>query len=265
MKALRLCTLQTLLIFLSLALLLSCQGPSTKPLPPPEVEGERSPKRIKQIINERIRLIRTVEARLIIISKKEPYAGRYKALLFFKRPSRLRIRIFQTLGPTLSDLVMRGNLIEAYIPNKNTVFKADLGEETKNQGPGLSPLDLMKGILQVGIDESEELSLAQNPQGDIVLNHLKEGRLVKRTEIDSQSLFIKRETLLGGGEQPYLITSYAEYKKTDGQWWPFRIEFSEPMKGAFMSFEFQSVRTNDPIKSGTFKLDVPPGVKTVHQ
>jgi len=177
----------------------------------------------------------------------------------------LRLKVFQTFGPTLSDLVMKGNLIEAYIPNKNTVFKADLGEGTKKQGSGLTPLDLMKGILQVGIDEYEELSLSQDSQGDIVLNHLKEGRLVKSTEIDSRSLFIKRETLLGPGEQPYLITSYAEYKKTDGQWWPFRIEFGEPMKEAFMSFEFQSVKTNGPIEPGTFKLDVPPGVKTVHQ
>lgn len=265
MNALKLSALWVLLVFSSLALLLSCKGPSVKPLYPPEVKGELSPKRVKRIINDRVRSIRTVEAQVTIISKKKPYAGRYKALLFFKRPSRLRLKIFQTFGPTLSDLVMKGNLIEAYIPNKNTVFKADLGEGTKKQGSGLTPLDLMKGILQVGIDESEELSLSQDSQGDIVLNHLKEGRLVKSTEIDSRSLLIKRETLLGPGEQPYLITSYAEYKKTDGQWWPFRIEFGEPMKEVFMSFEFQSVRTNGPIEPGTFKLDVPPGVKTVHQ
>jgi outer membrane lipoprotein-sorting protein len=265
MSALRLSTLRALLIFLSLALLLSCKGPSEKPLPPPEVEGERSPRRIKHIINERIRSIQTVEAQLTVISKKKPYAGRYKALLFFKRPSQLRLKVFQTFGPTLSDLVMKGNLIEAYIPNKNTVFKADLGEGTKKQGSGLTPLDLMKGILQVGIDEAEELSLAQNPQGDIVLHHLKEERLVKKTEIDARSLFIKSETLLGPGEQPYFITSYAEYKKTGGQWWPFRIEFREPLREPFMSFEFQRVKTNGPIESDIFKLDVPPGVKTVHQ
>ena len=265
MNALRLSTLQTLFILLSLALLLSCKGPSEKPLSPPEVKGERSPRWIKHIINERIRSIQTVEAQLTILSKKKPYAGRYKALLFFKRPSQLRLKVFQTLGPTLSDLVMKGNLIEAYIPNKNTVFKADLGEGTKKQGSGLTPLDLMKGILQVGIDESEELSVSQNPQGDIVLNHLKEERLVKKTEIDTRSLFIKRETLLGPGEQPYFITSYAEYKRVGGQWWPFRIEFREPQREPFMSFEFQRVKTNGPIESDIFKLDVPPGVKTVHQ
>lgn len=265
MNALKLSALWALLVFSSLALLLSCKGPSEKPLSPPEVEGERSPRRIKHIINERIRSIRTVEGHLTIVSKGGTYPGRCKALLFFKRPSQLRLKGFQTFGPTLFDLVMKGNLIEAYIPNKNTVFKADLGEGTKKQGSGLSPLDLMKGILQVGIDESEKLSLSQDSQGDIVLNHLKEGRLVKRTEIDARSLFIKRETLLGAGEQPYLITSYAEYKKTDGQWWPFRIELHQPMGGQFMSFEFQSVRTNGPIESDIFKLDVPPGVKTVHQ
>ena len=265
MNALKLSALWVLLVFSSLALLLSCKGPSVKPLYPPEVKGERSPKRVKRIINDRVRSIRTVEAQVTIISKKKPYAGRYKALLFFKRPSQLRLKVFQTFGPTLSDLVMEGNLIEAYIPNKNTVFKADLGEGTKKQGSGLTPLDLMKGILQVGIDESEELSLSQNSQGDIVLNHLKEGRLLKSTEIDSRSLFIKREILLGPGEQPYLITSYAEYKKIGGQWWPFRIKLHQPTVGQFMSFEFQSVKTNGSIEPGTFKLDVPPGVKTVHQ
>lgn len=265
MNALRLSTLQTLLLFLSLALLLSCKGPSTKPLPPPEVEGERSPRRIKHIINERIRSIQTVEGHLTIVSKGGTYPGRCKALLFFKRPSQLRLKGFQTFGPTLFDLLMEESLIQVYIPEQNKVFKTDLGEGTKKQGSGLTPLSLMKGILQVGIDESEELSLAQNPQGDIVLNHLKEGRLVKKTEIDARSLFIKRETLLGAGEQPYLITTYAEYKRVGGQWWPFRIELHQPMGGQFMSFKFQSVRANGPIESDIFKLDVPPGVITVYQ
>ena len=265
MNALKLSALWALLVFSSLALLLSCKGPSVKPVSPPEVKGERSPKRIKRIINERIRSTRTVEAHLTIISKKKPYSGRYKALLFFKRPNQLRVKVFQTFGPTLSDLLMKGNFIEAYIPNKNTVFKANVGEGAKKQGSGLTPLDLMKGIFQVGIEESEELSLSQDPGGDIVLNHLKEGKLVKKTKIDSRSLFIKRETFFGAGGRPYLITSYAEYKKTDGQWWPFRIEFREPMREPFMSFEFQSVRTNGPIGPDIFKLDVPPGAITVHQ
>ncbi len=177
----------------------------------------------------------------------------------------MRLRGFQTFGPTLFDLLMEESLIQVYIPEQNKVFKTDLGEGTKKQGSGLTPLSLMKGILQVGIDQSEELSLSQNPQGDIVLNHLKEGRLVKKTEIDSRSLFIKRETLLGAGEQAYLITTYAEYKRVGGQWWPFRIELHQPMGGQFMSFEFQSVRTNGPIESDIFKLDVPPGVITVYQ
>jgi outer membrane lipoprotein-sorting protein len=265
MNSLRLLPLSVLLMVSSLVPLSSCKGPSTKSLTPPEVKGERSPERIKELINERSRSIRTVEAQLTIISKKEPYAGRYKALLFFKRPDQLRVKTFQAFGPTLSDLLMKGNVIEAYIPNKNTVFKADLPEETKKPGTGLTPLGLIKGILQVGIDESEELSLSQDPGGAIVLDHLKKGRLVKKTEIDTRSLLIKKETLFGAGEQSYLITSYAEYRKANGQWWPFRIEFREPTKDPFMSFEFQSVRTNIPMRRDIFKLDVPPGVKTVHQ
>jgi outer membrane lipoprotein-sorting protein len=265
MNSFTLSALRVLLIFLSLALLSSCKAPSTKPLSPLEVKGERSPKRIKRIINERIKSIRTVEAHLTIVSKKEPYAGRFKASLFFKRPDQLRVKTFQTLGPTLSDLLMKGNAIEAYIPDKNTVFKADLREEMKKRGEGLTPLGLIKGILQVDIDESEELSLSLDPGGDIVLNHLKNGRLVKKAEIDTRSLLIKRETLLGAGEQPYLVTSYADYRKIGEQWWPFHIEFREPMKDPFMSFEFQSVRTNVPMRRDTFRLDVPPGVKTVHQ
>jgi len=256
---------RAVLIFLSVTLLLCCKAPSPKPPPPPEVQGEVSPERIKRIINERIKSIRTVEAELTIVSKKEPYAGRYKALLFFKRPSQLRLKIFQALGPTLSDLVMKGTLIEAYIPNKNTVFKADLGRDAEKANHGLTPLDLMKGILQVGIEESEEISLSKTPQGDIVLNHLQDGNLVKKTEIDARSLFIKRETLLEAGGQAYLITSYAEYRNANGNWWPFRIELHQPAEGQFMSFEFQNVRTNSPIESDFFKLDVPPDVKTVHQ
>jgi hypothetical protein len=160
---------------------------------------------------------------------------------------------------------MEESLIQVYIPEQNKVFKADLKEETRKQGPRLTPLGLMKGIFQVGIDESEELSLSQDPQGDVVLNHFREGRLVKKTEIDHRSFFIKRETLIGAGGKPYLITTYGEYKKTDGQWWPFRIELHQPAEGQFMSFEFQSVRTNAPIDPEIFKLDVPPDVTTVHQ
>lgn len=265
MNLLKLFALRALLILLSLALLLCCKGPSTKPLLPPEVKGEKSPERIKRIINERTRAIQTVEGQLTIVSKGGSSPGRCKAVLFFKRPSQLRLKGFQTLGPALFDLLMEGSLIQVYIPEQNKVFKADLSEGTKKQRPGLTPLGLMMGILQVDIDESEELSLSQNPGGDIVLNHRKEGRLVKKTEIDSRSLFIKMETLLGVGGRPYLITSYGEYKKTDGQWWPFRIELYQPMEGQFMSFEFQSVRTNGPIEPDIFKLDVPPGVITVHQ
>ena len=257
--------LRALPVFLSLTLLLCCRGPSPKPLPPPEVQGEVSPERIKRIINERVKSIRSVEAELTIISKKEPYAGRYKALLFFKRPSKLRLKIFQTFGPTLSDLLMKGTLIEAYIPNKNTVFKTDLGRDAEKAKRGLTPLDLMKGILQVGIEESEEISLSKAPQGDIVLNHFQDGKLVKKTEIDARSLLIKRETLLEAGGQPYLITNYAEYKNTNGNWWPFRIELQQPAQGQFMSFEFQSVKMNRPIEPDVFKLDVPPGAMTVHQ
>jgi len=256
---------RAVLIFLSVSLLLCCKGPSPKPLPPPEVQGEVSPERIKRIINERIKSIRSVEAQLTIVSKKDPYAGRYKALLFFKRPSQLRLKIFQTFGPTLSDLLMKGTLIEAYIPNKNTVFKTDLARDAEKTKRGLTPLDLMKGIFQVGIEESEEISLSKTSQGDIVMNHLQEGNLVKKTEIDARSLFIKRETLLEAEGQAYLITSYAEYKNTNGNWWPFRIELHQPAQGQFMSFEFQSVRINGPIEPDFFKLDVPPGVMTVHQ
>lgn len=265
MDPLKLLTLRALLIFLSWALLLSCKGPSIKPLSPPEVEGERSPKWIERIINERIRSIRTVEGRLTIVSKEGAPPGTCKALLFFKRPSQLRLKGFQTPGTPLFDLLMQVGLIQVYIPEQNKVFKTDLGEGTKKRGFGLTPLSLMKEILQVGIDKSEELSLSQGQQGVIVLNHLKEGRLVKKTEIDARSLFIKRETLLGAGEQPYLITSYANYKNIGGQWWPFRIELHQPMGGEFMSFEFQSVSMNGPIESDIFKLDVPPGVITVHQ
>jgi outer membrane lipoprotein-sorting protein len=262
---LKLFTLRALLIFLSLTLLLSCKAPSIQPLSPPEVKGERSPKRIKRIINERIRSIRTVEGRLSIVSKGGTSPERCTALLFFKRPSQLRLKGFQTIGRTLFDLLMQESLIQVYIPEQNKVFKTDLGEGTEKQGPGLTPLSLMKGILQVEIDESEELSLSQEQQGVIVLNHVKGGRLVKKTEIDAQSLFIKRETFLGAGEQPYLITSYADYKKIGGQWWPFRIELHQPVEGQFMSFEFQNVRTNSAIEPDIFKLDVPPGVITVHQ
>gem|GEM_PF-2124031 len=265
MNSLKLSTSRALLLCLSLALLLSCKGPRVKSISPHEVKGERSPKLIKRIINERIRSIRTVEGRLTIVSKGGASPGRCTALLFFKRPSQLRLKGFQTFGPTLFDLLMQESLIQVYIPEQNKVFKTDLAEGTKKQGLGLTPLSLMKGILQVGIDESEELSLSQGSQGDIELNHLKEGKLVKKTEIEAQSLFIKRETLFGAGEQPYFITSYADYKKTGRQWWPFRIELHQPMEGQFMSFEFQSVRTNGPIKSDIFKLDVPPGVITVHQ
>ncbi len=265
MNALKFSTLWVLLIFSSGALLFSCKGPSTKPLPQLEVKGGRSPEGIKRIINERVRSIQTVEGHLTIISKGGPSPGRCKALLFFRRPSQFRLKGFQVFGPTLFDLLMEGDLIQVYIPEQNKVFKTDLSEGMKKQGPGLTPLDLMKGILQVGIDESEDLSLSQSPLGDIVLNHLKEGRLLKKTEIDSRSLFIKRETFLGAGEQPYLITSYAEYKKIDKQWWPYRIELHQPMEGQFMTFEFQSVRANGPIERNVFNLDVPPGVITVHQ
>ena len=265
MNALKLSALWILIILSSLALLLSCKGPSTKPLPPPEVKGERSPERIKRIINERIRSIRTVEGHLTIISKGEQSPGRCKALLFFKRPSQFRLKGFQAFGPTLFDLLMEESLIQVYIPEQNKVFKTDLRGGTKKQGPGLTPLDLMKRILQVGIDESEEISLSQSPLGDIVLNHLKEGRLAKKTEVDSQSLFVKRETFLAAGGQPYLITSYSEYKMIDEQWWPFRIELHQPMEGQFMTFEFQDVRANGPIERDVFKLEVPPGVITVHQ
>jgi len=265
MNSLKLFTLRALLILLSSALLLSCKAPSIRPPSPPEVKGERSPKRIKRIINERIRSIRTVEGRLTIVSKGGASPQRCAALLFFKRPSQLRLKGFQTFGPTLFDLLMQESLIQVYIPEQNKLFKTDLSEGTKKQRPDLTPLSLMKGILQVGIDESEELSLSQEQQGVIVLNHLKEGKLVKKTEIDARSLFIKREILLGAGEQPYLITSYADYKKTGGQWWPFRIELHQPVEGQFMSFEFQNVRTNGSIESDIFTLDVPPGVITVHQ
>jgi len=265
MNAQKLSALWALLILSSLALLLCCKGPSVKPVPPPEVEGEKSPQQIKQIINKRIRSIRTLEGQLSIISRGGASPGRCKALLFFKRPGQLRLKGFQTFGPTLFDLLMEGSLIQVYIPEQNKVFKTDLDQGMKKQASGLTPLGLMEGILQVGIDEAEELSLSQDSQGDIVLNHRKEERLVKKTEIDSRSLFIKREILLGPGEQPYLITSYAEYKKIGGQWWPFRIKLHQPTVGQFMSFEFQSVKTNGSIEPGTFKLDVPPGVKTVHQ
>ena len=177
----------------------------------------------------------------------------------------MRLKGFQTFGPTLFDLLMGESLIQVYIPEQNKLFKADLSEGARKQGPGLTPLGLMMEILQVGIEGSEELSLSQSLQGDIVLNHLKEGRLVKKTEIDSESLFIKRETFLTAGNQPYLIAIYAEYKKVDGHWWPFRIELHQPMEGQFMSFEFQSVKANGPIEPNIFKLDVPPGVITVHQ
>ena len=53
--------LRALPVFLSLTLLLCCRGPSPKPLPPPEVQGEVSPERIKRIINERVKSIRSVE------------------------------------------------------------------------------------------------------------------------------------------------------------------------------------------------------------
>ena len=257
--------LWSLLIASSLSLLFSCKGPSTKPLPSPELEGKRSPEEIQQIIDERIRSIRTVEGHLTIISKKEPYSGRYKALLFFMRPNQFRFKIFQTFGPTLSDLVMKGNSIEAYIPNKNTVFKADLGKGPQPKGPGPTPLDSIKGILQVDIDKSGEVSLSHNPEGDTVLDHFRGKRLVKKTEVDSKSLLIKRETLFDLGGQPYLITGYAEYKKTNGHWWPFRIEFREPMKEPFMSFEFQNVKINGPVEPDIFRLKLPPNVTTVHQ
>ena len=265
MNGLNLSAVRTPLILLSLALLVCCKGPSTKPLPPPEMKGEQSPERMKRIINERTRSIRTVEGHLTIVSRGGASPGRCKAVLFFKRPRKLRLKAFQTIGPSLFDLLMEESLIQVYIPEQNKVFKADLREATQKQGSGLTPLGLMMGIFQVGIEESEELSLSQGPQGDVVLNHFKEGRLVKKTEIDPRSSFIKREILIGAGGKPYLITTYGEYKKADGQWWPFRIERHQPEKGQFMSFEFQSVRTNGPIDPKIFKLDVPPGVTTVHQ
>ncbi len=265
MNALKLSTLWALLIFSSAPLLVSCKTPATKALPQLEMKEERSPERIKQIINERLRSIQTVEGHLTIISKGGPSPGRCKALLFFKRPSQFRLKGYQAFGPTLFDLLMEESLIQVYIPEQNKVFKTDISEGTEKQSPSLTPLDLMKGIFQVGIDESEELFLSQSPLGDIVLNHLKEGRLVKKTEIDSQSLFIKKETFIGSREQPYLITSYSQYEKIDEQWWPFRIELQQPMEGQFMTFEFQTVRANGPIDRDVFKLDVPPGVITVHQ
>jgi outer membrane lipoprotein-sorting protein len=229
------------------------------------VKGEKSPERIKRIINERTGSIRTVEGHLTIVSKGGASPGRCKAVLFFKRPSQLRLKAFQTFGPSLFDLLMEESLIQVYIPEQNKVFKADLKEETRKQESGLTPLGLMMGIFQVGIDESEQLFLSQDPQSDVVLNHFREGRLVKKTEIDPQSFFIKREALIGAGGKPYLITTYGEYKKTDGQWWPFRIQLHQPAQGQFMSFEFQSVKTNGPIDPEIFKLTVPPGVITVHQ
>jgi outer membrane lipoprotein-sorting protein len=265
MNALKLPARWALLIFSTLPLLLCCKGPSTKPSPPPEVKGEKSPERIKRIINERTRSIQTVEGHLTIISRGGQSPGTCKAVLFFKRPGQLRLKGFQTFGPTLFDVLMGESLIQVYIPEQNKLFKADLSEGARKQGPGLTPLGLMMEILQVGIEGSEELSLSQSLQGDIVLNHIQDGRLVKKTEIDARSLLIKREALLEAGGQPYLITSYAEYKNTNGNWWPFRIELHQPMEGQFMSFEFQSVRTNSPIEPNIFKLDVPPGVITVHQ
>jgi outer membrane lipoprotein-sorting protein len=265
MNALKLSTLWVLLIFSSAPLLVSCKAPATKALPQLEVKGERSPESIKRIINERLRSIQTVEGHLTIISKGGPSPGRCQALLFFKRPSQFRLKGYQAFGPTLFDLLMEESLIQVYIPEQNKVFKTDISEGTNKQTPGLTPLDLMKGIFQMGIDESEELSLSQSPLGDIVLNHQKKGRVVKRTEIDSQSLFIKKETFIGALEQPYLITSYSEYEKIDEQWWPFRIELQQPIEGQFMTFEFQTVRANGPIERDVFKLDIPPGVITVHQ
>jgi outer membrane lipoprotein-sorting protein len=265
MNGLNLFAVRTLLMLLSLALLVCCKGPSTKPLPPPEVTTEKSPERIKRIINERTRSIRTVKGHLTIVSRGGASPGRCKAVLFFKRPTQLRLKAFQTLGPSLFDLLMEESLIQVYIPEQNKVFKTDLKEGTRKQESGLTPLGLMMGIFQVDIDESEELFLSQDPQGDVVLNHFREGKLVKKTEIDPRSFFIKREALIGAGGKPYLITTYDEYKKTDGQWWPFRIELHQPAKGQFMSFEFQSVKTNGPIDPEIFKLDIPPGVTTVHQ
>ena len=265
MSGSKLSAVGVLLILSSLALLVSCKGPPTKPPAPPEVKGDRSPQQIKRIINERIRSIRTVEGQLTIVSKGGPSPGRCKALLFFMRPNQLRLKAFQSLGPTLFDLLMEETTIQVYIPEQNKVFKADLGEGKRKTGLSLTPLGLMKGILQVDIDESDLLSLDEDPDGDLVLNHHKDGRLVKKTEVDSRSLFIKRETLLGAGEKPYLITSYAEYKKTDGQWWPFRIELHQPIEGQSMSFEFERVKTNISIEPDVFKLDVPPGVTTIRQ
>jgi len=265
MGALKLSDLRALLIVSSLSLLLCCKGPSTKPLPSPEAAGERSPELVKRMINERIRSVQTVEGDLTIVAKGGATPGRCKAVLFFKRPSQLRLKGFQTFGPTLFDLLMEEGIIQVFIPEQNKLFKADLREEMKGQGPRLTPLGLMMGIFQVGIGESEEVSLSQNPQGDIVLDHYRSGSLVKKTEVDPRSLFIKRETLLGMGGQPYLITSYAQYKKTNGNWWPFRIELHQPVQGQFMSFDFQSVRINGPIEPDIFKLEVPPNVITVHQ
>lgn len=265
MSALKLFAMRALLIVCSLSLLLCCKAPSTKPLPPPEAPGERSPEQIKRIINERIRSVQTVEGHLTIIAKGGATPGRCKAVLFFKRPSQLRLRGFQTIGPTLFDLLMEESIIQVFIPEQNKLFKADLREDRKGKGPGATPLGLMMGIFQVGIGESEEVSLSHNPQGDIVLDHYRNERLVKKTEVDPRSLFIKRETLLGTGGQPYLITSYAEYKKTNGNWWPFRIELHQPVQGQFMSFNFESVRTNGPIEPNIFRLEVPPNVTTVHQ
>lgn len=265
MNALKLRPYWSLLLISFLALLVSCRGPSATYPPSPRVEGERSPERIKHVINERIRSIRTVEGRLTIVSKGGPSPGRCKAVLFFKRPSQLRLKGFQAFGPALFDLLMEESLIQVYIPNQNKVFKADLREETRRQGPGLTPLGLMMGILQVDIDESEELSLSQSPDGDVMLTHLREGRSVRKTEIDSHSLFIKRETFLGADSRPYLIATYSQYKRVDGQWWPFRIELHQPVHGQFMSFEFQTVKANGHIDRDVFKLDVPPGAITVRQ
>jgi outer membrane lipoprotein-sorting protein len=229
------------------------------------VEGKRSPERIKQVINERIRSLQTVEGRLTIVSKGGASPGRCKAVLFFKRPSQLRLKGFQVFGPALFDLLMEEGLIQVYIPEQNKVFKADLRGEARRQGAGLTPLGLMMGILQVDIDESEELSLSQSPNGDIVLKHLSEGRLVRKTEIDSHSLFIRRETFLGADSRPYLIATYSQYKRVDQQWWPFRIELHQPVQGQFMSFEFQAVKANGHIEPDIFKLEVPPDAITVRQ
>jgi hypothetical protein len=211
------------------------------------------------------------EARVEIDSPERE--GSLRATILIAKPHRFRMVAYPPVGGTVFDISIVHDLACFHLPREQKIIERKLSAPMKksNSFGGLNSIFAETGLAALILghtanDRRPDLKMLDRSEKLVTFgvfdeNGFKEGEI----EFLEGSFFKVRHRTFGKGGRTVLDVTYGKYSKVEdsGLWWPHTIRISCPEKKFTLTMDFHDLELNGDIPADAFKIEVPPGTKTI--